>query len=381
MDNIFKAESGHKNNFDFVRFILAVLVVFSHCYVIYYGNVSEEPFEQLSKGQLALGTFAVNCFFIISGFLITQSWERSENFLAYLKKRVLRIYPGFIVVCFAGAYIFAPLGLYVMRYPEYMVQYWSYIDVPDLILTTLRLGTPLLPATFKNMPWPNVVNGSLWSIPYEFVCYLIIPLLFFSKRKFTLWTVIIIAIGCNIYDYNIYHKSDLKEIWQHWFIPVDFQFFFNNVTIKVLLNFEHVVYPFIAGIFFYTYRNYIPSSIYLVILSIIILSITIYIGKYFEIMQPIFGSYLLFYFVFNPHITFHNFAKYGDFSYGVYLYGWPVQQLVTLYFGDTLTVWGIFFISMLFTLPLAALSWYFIEKPFLSLKKKKLKVVSLDVAS
>src|SRR5688500_7314075 len=110
MGMLYPIERSHENNFDFSRVVLATIVVLCHSYVIYDGNLLREPLWQLSQHQLTLGTFAINFFFVISGFLICQSWDRSQNLLYFLKKRILRIYPGFIFVCLACAFLFAPLG-------------------------------------------------------------------------------------------------------------------------------------------------------------------------------------------------------------------------------------------------------------------------------
>src|SRR5438045_357316 len=111
MRTLYSEEAGHKNNFDFLRFILATTVVFSHSYVIYYGSVDKvEPLWVLSKNQLGFGTLALNFFFVISGFLVLQSWSYSRNYFDFLKKRVLRIYPAFVAVCLACAFVFGPLG-------------------------------------------------------------------------------------------------------------------------------------------------------------------------------------------------------------------------------------------------------------------------------
>ena len=112
MEPLYSDKTGHKNNFDFIRFALAVFVVFTHSYFVYYGPAiffQKEPLWLLTNHQLTFGTLAVNFFFIISGFLVLQSLLRSKNYFSFLKKRVLRIYPAFIVVYFFCAFIVAPL--------------------------------------------------------------------------------------------------------------------------------------------------------------------------------------------------------------------------------------------------------------------------------
>ena len=100
-----------ENNLDFIRFSLALLVLFCHCFVMYYGTEDTvEPLIIATHKQLSLGSLAVNYFFVISGFLIFQSWDKSHNFIDFLKKRILRIFPGFIVASILCLVLFAPLG-------------------------------------------------------------------------------------------------------------------------------------------------------------------------------------------------------------------------------------------------------------------------------
>ena len=79
MNLLYSEKIGRNNNFDFFRFVLAALVMFTHSFFVYYGMDNPEPFFLLSKNQLTAGTLAVNFFFIISGFLVLQSWTYSKG--------------------------------------------------------------------------------------------------------------------------------------------------------------------------------------------------------------------------------------------------------------------------------------------------------------
>lgn len=378
MELLYAEKSGHRNNFDFLRFTLATLVVFTHSYVVHSGVIDNEPLWRITNKQLGFGTLALNCFFLISGFLVTQSWNHSSSFFDFLKKRVLRIYPGFIVVCFMCAFVFAPLGLGIIRPIRYIVDYWSYIDVGYLTYTSLKLGGIdglLLPETFKTLPCANDVNTSIWTIPYEFVCYLSVPVIALLRHRLIPLILFILVFASNIYHYKAYQYYNMEGIIQPWYFP---RFLYHRIGEDwqdPILNFEHFFGFFMAGVCFYTYRQHIPRSIYLAVLSLVVMLAAAFWIRVFELAQLIFGAYLVFYFVFSKRIKIHHFAKYGDFSYGVYLYGWPIQQLVLLYIGSQIGVLGVFLIAMVFTLMAAYVSWHFVERPFLSLKKKKLKLV------
>src|SRR2546422_805983 len=111
--NLSTLARGRENNFDFLRFFFALLVIYSHSYALVLTRaVSErtEPFRILTRGQAAGGALAVDGFFIISGFLIARSWFSSKGLFDYLKKRVLRIYPGFIVAVALCAFLLGAYG-------------------------------------------------------------------------------------------------------------------------------------------------------------------------------------------------------------------------------------------------------------------------------
>ncbi|CAN5409569.1 acyltransferase [soil metagenome] len=368
MTHLYSEEIGRKNNFDFLRFVLAVSVMFTHAFLIYQGKDFFEPLFWLTNKQLTLGTFAVNSFFIISGFLVLQSWYYSKGIFDFLKKRILRIYPGFIVVCLACAFVFGPLGNGNMQHP--FGDYKAYISVVNfryLFYTTSHLLPPFLPETFLSLPMPNDINVSLWTIWYEFVCYLgilCIGLLGLYKKKFILLSLFIVALILNLLHHNPYNTT-----------PVDWKIsFLSEDSIDRLYNMEHFAMMFLAGACFYYYRDYIPKTKWLVLLSIIVMLICFRWVRLFQMAQALFGSYLLFWVVFSKQLKLYNFAKYGDFSYGIYLYGWPVQQFVLLYFGNKLNIAGTFIVSLLIVFPLAMLSWHLVEKQFLKLKKLNISV-------
>src|SRR5215469_16755409 len=99
-----------ENNIDFVRIFLALLVILSHSYPLALGHERTEPFMLLSRGQVTGGHIAVDLFFILSGFLISASYERSRSAVSFLRKRVARIYPGVVLLSLVTLVVFAPLA-------------------------------------------------------------------------------------------------------------------------------------------------------------------------------------------------------------------------------------------------------------------------------
>ncbi|NTS39854.1 acyltransferase [Flavisolibacter sp. BT320] len=372
---LYEDKIGHKNNFDFTRFLLAMLVVFTHGYFVYFGPqtaLDREPLWQLTRHQLAFGTLAVNFFFVISGFLVLQSLGRSKTYFDYLFKRVLRIYPAFVVAILLCALVVAPLGNGSVLHPfQNFSDYWSEINLKQLVKTCLFLKDDLyaLPPTFQNNPAPLDLNTSVWTISFEFMCYLVLLGLgilgAFKTHKLVPLGLFLTILFLNCLHFDVYNHYNLTGELQKDAIP-----FFPAHDFEDFLNMEHLLLFFMAGTCFYSYRNYIPRSRYLLLLSAAAVAGSIYWGKGFEIVQSIFGSYLLFYFIFSNRIRLHRFARYGDLSYGIYLFGWPVQQLVILYIGKEISFPVSLLLTTVFLLPVAFASWHLVEKPALSLKKK-----------
>jgi peptidoglycan/LPS O-acetylase OafA/YrhL len=355
------AEASRVNNLDFIRFFLAVSVIFCHCYVLYYGTEETvEPLWVFSNRQISIGSFAVNFFFTISGFLILQSWNHSTRFVDFLRKRVMRIFPAFIAASLVCVFIFAPLGTADSFMPlGYWKLYLQNVNLKELFLGFVQLAEPQVPWTLNSVPIHGSINAPMWTIRYEFFCYLLIPVLFylgvFKKKAFVL-AFFLLAFATQAYQsyQNVYFFGwqEFKVIGKPDFFPRFFTYF-------------------AAGMCFYVFRTSIPRSRLLLGLSFAILLASTCLFKGLVLTQPIVGSYILFYFAFSISFSVKDFAKSGDFSYGVYMYAWPIQQLVILYFEKHLDITLMFILSMIFTMMCAYLSWHYIEKPFLSMKSKK----------
>lgn len=371
MDNLIKSKGllfpkagMRENNLDFIRFFLAIVVLFSHCYVLYYGTEETvEPLWVWSQRQSSLGSVAVNFFFMISGFLILQSWTKSNDIEDFLKKRAFRIFPGFIIASAMCLLVFAPLGTADFYMPfGYWKLYYEGVSISAFFKNILLLQEPSVPWTLKNVPITDSINAPLWTIRYEFICYLVVPILaFLGMYKNKLFMVALCVLSLVLYilqDYYMIYYFNWKEfpvIGKPDFFPRFFTYFF-------------------AGMCYFNFKDVLPRSRRLFALSLIGVFVGVFFFKGLDIVLPLFGTYALFYVSFSQTITFKNFTKAGDFSYGIYVYAWPVQQLVIVYFEKYLNLSLMFILSVMFTIPLAWASWHFVEKPFLNFKKKKKEV-------
>lgn len=342
MNNIYK---NNYNNFNLLRLIFAILVIFSHSFELIEGNRNNEILTKIFH-TISFGDLSVDGFFLLSGYLIVKSWNTNSNIWQFLKKRILRIYPGFIAASLVCAFIVGPLG-------SESNQYYLHFEISGFLKNLLLLNRPFIPSVFLGQPYSEV-NGSMWSIFPEFRCYLAVMVLgvlgLIQKRN--LWLVftiifyllLIIQKLCYKFDYNI--------------------FFFSYKFLYLNLNTF-----FLTGGCFYLYRNRIQFDKIAASIAFIVLLIGTFSRFGADLVLGTAGGYLLFYFALKPTHTLVKFNKIPDLSYGVYLYGWPVQKLL-LWFFPIFSPYILFFISVFGCLILGALSWYAIEKPLMKLKKE-----------
>jgi peptidoglycan/LPS O-acetylase OafA/YrhL len=176
--------SGRENNFNLLRVLAAIAVLFSHCFPLTRGPEAAEPLNALLGHSL--GKVAVLIFFVISGFFVSQSFHRCASLSDFIAARVLRIYPGFIVVLVFGVVVIGAMTT-AMPVNEYYSDPSTFIYVLNgLTLKWIQVG---LPGVFLTNPYPFAVNGSLWTLFYEVLCYAgaVVVALFIkasSRRRF-----------------------------------------------------------------------------------------------------------------------------------------------------------------------------------------------------
>jgi len=343
---------GRKNNFDFLRLLLATCVLWDHCFPLLYG-LPHGPESAAQKIAGLMGDGAVDGFFVISGFLVAGSWVRYPHIGPYLKNRILRLYPAFIVASLFCAAIAGPMGA------ASATAYWHHFSPPKFVAYMLLLVGPYLPPTFLHLPLPGEVNGSFWTLRYEFECYLLVIALglrgFFRSRAgtLTLWAALVLLLT--------------EQILGHYPLLPDREFHLLGNPTRWL----RLAAYFLAGTVFFLYRDRIPYSKTLAWLAFGITFLAGIHGVWFDPALALGGSYALLFIAFQPRLKLQNFARHGDFSYGVYLYAFPIQQMLVQQFGKALTPPRLFCLALPLTLLFAAGSWHLIEKPCLRLKSRK----------
>jgi peptidoglycan/LPS O-acetylase OafA/YrhL len=166
------AAESRENSIGFLRFLFAAAVLYSHSFTL--GGFGAEPLRTFTSGRESLGSVAVQCFFVLSGFLITRSYEHSQSLFRFLWHRVLRIMPGFWVCMVVTAVVFGPLHYFTVN--RNLDLYFSTPTLGPLSYVTsnadLTMRQYSIFAMPVKVPYPGAFNGSLWSLAYEFRCYL-----------------------------------------------------------------------------------------------------------------------------------------------------------------------------------------------------------------
>jgi peptidoglycan/LPS O-acetylase OafA/YrhL len=343
---------------DVLRFALAVLVIYSHSYALLTGSDRTEPLYVWTRGQITFGGVAVDAFFILSGYLITHSWLRSDGLFDYLRKRVLRIYPGFAVAVAFGVLWVAPFSS----------RGGITIDAVDWVVSTLNLRGYEPSGAFDDVPFRGSLNGSLWSISYEFWCYVGVAFLGLSSllarcRLVLLAWLLSIALSIAF---------------------VAFRWNPGGAILGVIFGdprlWARLLPYYLAGCLCCLYRDHIRMTAPLGVLSIALLGLGAILPSWgVAFTFPAALAYLLLFIGRMEPKLLRGFTKYGDFSYGIYLYAFPLQQLLVRHVPD-LTPLRLFLLATPPTLLAAVLSWHLVEKDFIKLKAMRAAKPTFDSA-
>jgi len=332
-----------RNNFDFIRLILASGVIISHSFPL---TGKKELLLHYSHDQIDLGRFAVECFFAMSGYLIFQSLERSKTILNYLWKRILRLFPALVVLLLFTVLILP--FVYEGRNIFDEKSYWSYF--PNVLL--LYRVQYNVDGVFTHNPYPGAINGSLWSLSYEFSLYLFLLLLFpFKKRSGFVKAVLILTFTVS------YLLLQFK--------PLFLSFLFDQFLLTSQLSYKLASF-FLAGSIL-SFLNFKKFNTLFVRMSLACILITSIFFNLYEAIAPLALPILIIMLSKLNTSPVNLIGKViGDISYGVYIYGFFIQQLL-MYFFNLNTI--LLMITGLFvTYILAFLSWRYIESPSLKFK-------------
>lgn len=333
-------------NVNIIRLIAASTVIFSHAFLISEKTEANEPFVRLFGDDKILGIFGVYAFFITSGFLVTQS-AQFGSVGGFLWRRALRIYPALVVCILLSVYVlgplFSPLG--IRRYLR-----WSNpLETTVLSVLNPSYGMKLPNVQFYDpaISWlATFTNGSLWSISQEIFCYLILAAL--------------MAIGLLRAPFMAFALA----------VGVTWQLFFEHPwpDTQLITDFTFIApYFFCGSLLWFVMEKWQPNLVLASIFAALGVLCLVFLPAYSY--GPMLFAYPLVYIAISPSIQLPTLDRLGDVSYGTYLYGWPVEQVVNHALGQYSTWWTVFGLSLPITLLLGWLSWHLLEKHALRLKR------------
>ena len=346
-----RPREGHDNNFHLMRHAAALAVILTHSFSVVSGRLETEPFY--SSMQHSIGNYAVDVFFVLSGFLVTQSFARDRDLLRFVVARALRIFPALVFAVLATALVLGPL---VSTLP--LREYLGDGRLLDYIAGTLSTSSAQfpLPGVFEALPTQDTVNASLWTLKYELAAYLTLALVFAlgalkSRRSFLASFAVLLLL---------YVAGRAVLPWPAEDPPA-------------ASNAIHLFLSFYFGVAAYVFRDRIPLSIPGLALVVAAAAATHYTParEFFELLAI---AYFVLWLAFVPKLGSNRLSRYGDFSYGLYIFAFPIQQTIRLALPDITPIWVFLFATAL-TLPLAALSWHLIEQPALSCRGALVRLI------
>ena len=338
-----QALSRKNNNFDLIRLLAAIAVIFGHSFYLFPSNGYTEPVKKILLIEYS-GSLAVYIFFFLSGIFISSSFNNSKTFARFLLMRIFRIWPALITCVVITVFIVGPVFT-ALSLHDYFA---SPQTLKYLFTNTLMLKfDPVLPGVFNNDLNKNIVNGSLWTLPTEIKCYALVAilgLLGLLKRGIFIVLVLIVLL---VFRKNLY-------------------------LIEVLTGPDYIkqVLLFVLGMLAYHYRSwlYLNSNIAWILVASCIASYVLNLN--FKLFIGLF--YVTFMYttlVFASSDLAKKIKLPGDYSYGIYIYGFLVQQIIAYTFPRFSA-----YPSMLVTIPIAcalgAFSWYCIELPAINIGKR-----------
>ena len=340
-----------RNSFGVLRCLMASLVLISHSYLFYYGTPAAEPLTSLTGRSL--GEHAVQVFFFLSGLLVAQSFDRSRSVFDFAAARVLRIFPG-LAVCVVLTALVLGAGMSELG-PS---QYYSNTGVLAYIAKTISLstGSAPLPGVFENLPFGQRVNTSLWTLKYEVICYVALGLLglagLFRANAKGACTLALAIVSLAVFTGSPANPDDYG----------------------LLDNLRYFALFFAPGAAAYLWRDKLIIS-GLVLIPLLALFVVTIGTQFTELASAAFLGYAALWAASKTFGPLRGACNRLDLSFGIYIYAGPIQQALieTIPGIQPLSIAALAFVSVV---PLAILSWVFVEQPSLKLRPRIRALVS-----
>jgi len=331
--------TGGKNSLDLLRLFAATMVLYSHQHALM--GMAEPSFFGLNS----FGGAGVSIFFFLSGFLVWSSWVRDPHFSRFFIRRSLRIFPGLWLAVFITIFVVGP---FFSNYPQadyfHSVETWRYLSTAGLLI---RQG---LPGVFTENPYPAAINGSLWTLPVEFLCYVSVAVVggfLFRNRNFSVvlglgFTMLAVEFGPRIFGERFAPHFEMVAFF--WWGVCYGQLTSDSVFSKLQKCFFVCL---VLLVFLMLGPRGVDRSIMLLFAAAMVI-----IAQRIDI---------------GARLT----DRLGDLSYGMYIFAFPVQQIVVQWASSGgWTFWQSLFVSFFITAGLALVSWNLVEKQALRFKPR-----------
>ncbi|MFF0155398.1 acyltransferase family protein [Micromonospora sp. NPDC005203] len=361
--------SAQHNAFGVLRLAMACGVIVAHAGPLGFGqsNVGAATFGRQSD----LGTLCLYGFFLISGYLITDSALRS-TLRQYIRARLLRVFPGLWACLLVTAFVFAPLA--ALYENGNLDGFWGHPEGPfDYVLTNFVASMEQFPISglLADTPYgqlvggPSAFDGSLWTLRYDLAFYGIVGILVVtSVLRRAPRAVLVLTAGSYALILADFFAA---PTWssrppQHGAIgpfPLIGAF---AADWTLMLGFL-----FLLGAAARLYAHRIPVNRELAVLAGVVLVGSLWLGGFFAVGLPAFAYLVLFAAVALPK-RLSTISRRHDYTYGIYIYGFPVQQLIALFGGARFGMVGYIVLSLLGALLFAMVSWHLVERPALDFK-------------
>lgn len=337
-----------QDNFLLLRALAALAVVLGHCYALKAGSFAQDGIAALGLGQgVYLGALAVDVFFFISGFLVTGSWYRQGSPGRFLAARAIRILPAYWVLLLLTVLVLGPMTSHLP-----VSDYFANAGTWEYLLGNLVYAPRwTLPGVFEGLPYPEVVNGSLWSLRVEVLAYLALAAAgtwgLLKHRMLYLPACLLAAL--------VLHQ-----------LPV--------------LGTGDYLWPltmFALGSVSWTQRDRLPLGAAHLLLLLLACALSAGSPPFRGLLAVTLG-YAALWVAYVPRLWSYN--RLGDYSYGLYLYAFPVQQTL-IWAWQFESVWLQFLSASMISGALAVVSWHGLEKPVLDWRRHRHRATGAAAAS
>lgn len=333
---------GRDNNLNLLRAVAASSVIFSHSTVLVTGAFDSEPLRPTLG--MSLGDIAVDIFFIVSGLLVTGSIARKNQIAGYAMARVRRIYPGLLAMLLI---VNLPVGLWLTTLPwrEYLGS-WELRTNFFHNLFLIKQAWTSLPGVVADAPWPHAINGSLWTLTYEVRMYIWLGAIWalarlFRNRHAAAFQALVVATW--IVSYVAFLFAEHGRAGDP--VPRLVLMFSSGAllyTLKERISIDWKTCGVVAGILFASWWQ----------------------DALFRPAYGLFAPYLVLVAAYLPSGFIRRYNDVGDYSFGLYIYAFPIQQILVKFRPDDPPIANAL-LSLAATTVFAWLSWHLIESRFL----------------